>query len=56
MEREWQNRIIEILNRLIELILHPPAVKALGKEVYTFAGRLGTKKHRKFLKKNRKVV
>jgi hypothetical protein len=55
IEREWQDRIVEILNRLIQLVLNPPAVRALGREVYTFAGRLGTKRHRKFLKKNRKA-
>lgn len=49
IEREW---VVTNLQRLIEFIMNPPAVQALGREVYTFAGRLGTKRHRKFLKSN----
>ena len=51
VERTWT---IDEINRAVEYLLHPPAVRALGKEVYTFPGRLGTKRFRKWLKDNAK--
>ena len=47
VERQWT---IAQIKTVIEYLLHPPAVRVLGKEVYTFPGRLGTKRHRKWLK------
>lgn len=35
------------LTNLIEYLLYPPAVKALGHPVYGFPGRCGTKRHKK---------
>ncbi len=46
VERLWT---IEQIHKVIEYLLHPPAVRALGREVFTFPGRLGTKRHRKYL-------
>lgn len=45
--------IEELLLRLLRIISYlksPPAVEALGRQVFTFKGRLGTKKHRKYLR------
>jgi hypothetical protein len=50
IERLWT---IDDIQRAIEYILHPPAVKALGREVFTFPGRLGTKRHKLYLKKQK---
>lgn len=41
---------------LIEYLSTPPAIKALGKSVYGFPGRTGTKRHRKELKKQAKLA
>jgi hypothetical protein len=46
----------EILERLIEFITHPPAVEALGKAVLGYPGRVGTKEHRKALKRAAKAA
>lgn len=43
--------IVQILQRIIEYILDPPATRALGREVRTFAGKFGTKRHREHLAK-----
>jgi hypothetical protein len=51
VERLWT---VDQIKLVIEYLLHPPAVRALGKEVFTFPGRLGTKRHRKWLLKNKK--
>lgn len=37
--------------RVAEYINNPPATRALGAATYGYAGRTGTKKHRKLLKK-----
>ena len=46
--------IIVVLTRLLESLTNPPAVKALGRQVFGYAGRCGTKKHRAALKRARK--
>ena len=46
----------ETLIRLMDYFRCPPAVKALGKEVFGYPGRVGTKKHRLFLRKIRKKL
>lgn len=43
--------IIVVIKRLLEVLTDPPAVRALGKQVFGYKGRVGTKKQRKFLKK-----
>jgi len=45
---------IMTLGRVIEYMQSPPAVRALGKEVYGFPGRTGTKRHRDWLRKKKK--
>ena|ERR1700688_2837871 len=51
MERTWPKGtdVALMLSRMILVLTDPPAVKALGKEIYTFPGRFGTKRHRKYL-------
>jgi hypothetical protein len=44
-----------ILTRLSKYGEEQPATKALGSPHYGYAGRVGTKKHRKQLKKERKA-
>lgn len=41
---------IEWVKRMIEYWLNPPAERALGKQIIGYAGRVGTKKHRKELR------
>ena len=48
--------ILTALTRLIEYISSPPAPKALGREVYGYAGRVGTKKHRDHLRRVKKAA
>lgn len=38
---------------LYDYLTDPPAIKALGRTVITFAGRFNTKRHRKFLEKEK---
>ena len=51
IEATFGINIIELLSRVVEYLLGPPAVAALGRQVFGYAGRTGTKKHRKFLKR-----
>jgi hypothetical protein len=43
--------LVKIVERLGGYFANPPAVQALGKQVFGYAGRVGTKTHRKALKK-----
>lgn len=45
---------VAIVERLAEYIKNPPAVTALGREVFGWPGKIGTKRHRAFLKKQKK--
>lgn len=45
----------EVLTALVDYISTPPAVHAIG-TVRTYPGRLGTKVHRKWLKKRKKGI
>ena len=47
---------VETLILLIEYFRCPPAVKALGKDVFGYPGRVGTKKHRQFLRRAKKKL
>jgi len=51
--RFWSKQTVEKLLRAAEYLSNPPAVQALGKEVFCYPGKLGTKAHRKWLKKNK---
>ena len=53
IERQWT---VKQMQAAIDYLLHPPAVRALGKEVYTFPGRLGTKRFRKWLKNQKSKI
>jgi len=46
--------LVVIVRKIGAYVLEPPATKALGAPVYGYAGRVGTKKHRKMLKKLKK--
>lgn len=46
--------LLTIVDRLKEYLRNPPATQALGKQVFGYAGRVGTKKHRAILRKARK--
>ena len=48
--------VVETLILLIEYFRCPPAVKALGREVFGYPGRVGTKKHRQFLRRVKKKL
>lgn len=48
------NDSIEYHQRAVAYLTNPPATQALGREVLTYPGRLGTKKHRAFLKKSKR--
>ena len=52
LERTWPKGtdVPYAIERLALFLREPPAVKALGREIITFAGRFGTKRHRDFLK------
>ena len=52
IERQWT---VKQMQAAIDYLLHPPAVRALGKEVFTFPGRLGTKRFRKWLKTGKQL-
>jgi Recombination endonuclease VII len=48
--------LIAIVEKLADYLKNPPATQALGQSVYGYAGRTGTKTHRKFLKRQAKAV
>lgn len=54
--RFWRDNTIALLERLIVYLKQPPAVEALGEEIYTYPGRLGTDAHRKWMKKNSNTI
>lgn len=51
IESQWGPDVLRLVLRAVDYLRNPPASKALGRQVFTFAGRLGTKRHRKALKK-----
>ena len=55
MERTWPKGtdVALMLSRMVEFLTNPPAVRALGREINTFPGRFGTKRHRKYLKQQK---
>lgn len=48
--------IQHVLLRLIAYLDDPPAVRALGREVFGYPGKIGTKAYRKWVKKRRKAL
>lgn len=55
IERAWSKDIdvIMVLGHLLDFLKNPTAVQALGKEIFTFAGRFGTKRHKKYLQEQK---
>ena len=47
--------ITTILIRFIQHLTNPTAVRALGRQVYGYAGRCGTKKHRASIRREQKA-
>ena len=54
IERYWGADVVQTVLRAALYLKEPPAGKALGRNVYTFAGQLGTKRHRRALRKANK--
>lgn len=50
----WKWGILELM-MLIKYLTAPPAVQALGREVFGYAGKVGTKKQRKHLAKQKRI-
>jgi hypothetical protein len=53
--RFWRENTIALLRAAADYLEHLPAILALGREVYTYPGKLGTDVHRQWLKKIRGV-
>lgn len=51
MHKEEGVSLIDIVRRLNTYLQHPSASQALGYDHYGYPGKVGTKKHRKLLKK-----
>jgi recombination endonuclease VII len=47
--------LVAVALKIASYLQNPPAVKALGIAIYGYAGRVGTKKHRKSLKREIKA-
>ena len=47
-------RFVQIVERIAAYVKNPPATAALGRQVFGWAGKIGTIRHRKFLKLRRK--
>jgi hypothetical protein len=47
---------VHIVERIAAYVRNPPAVAALGREVFGYAGKVGTKKQRKLLAKQAKMT
>ena len=56
IERQWGPDVLKLILRAVDYLKEPPAVKALNRKVFTFAGQLGTKKHRKALKAEKRAI
>lgn len=48
-------KFVDIVKKLALYVENPPAVVALGKQVFGWAGKVGTIRHRKFLKLQKKL-
>ncbi|HET9280341.1 MAG TPA: endonuclease domain-containing protein [Candidatus Angelobacter sp.] len=46
-----ETNIIHIVGMIFAYLKDPPASGILGKSIFGYAGRIGTKKHRQFIKK-----
>jgi hypothetical protein len=51
MHKEKDITLVDIVRRLNDYLQHPPAEQALGYRHFGYSGRVGTKKHRKMLRK-----
>lgn len=54
--RFWRDGTIVLLRAAADYLEHFPAVLALGREIFTYPGKFGTKVHRKWLKKIRETT
>ena len=45
----------ETLRKLIEYFEKPPSMKAIGLAIFGYAGRTGTKKHRAYLRRQKRL-
>ena len=45
-----------LMERVAAYLRNPPAIAALGRAVYGYAGRTGTKVHRRFLRAQKRIV
>jgi hypothetical protein len=48
--------LITVIEKLVDYLKNPPATRALGHPVYGYAGRTGTKAHRKHIKRQKKLA
>jgi Recombination endonuclease VII len=53
--RFWRENTIILLRAAADFLEHFPAVIALGREIFTYPGKFGTKAHRDWIRKNRGV-
>lgn len=51
MHKQFGVTLIDVVRGILAYLMAPPATSALGGEHYGYSGRIGTKKHRKTLKK-----
>ena len=49
-------QFVQIVERIAAYVKNPPATAALGRQVFGWAGKIGTIRHRKFLKMRKKLV
>jgi hypothetical protein len=49
----WKFTVHKLM-RVIEYLMRPPASGALGRNVFGYAGKIGTKKYRAWVRKNKK--
>jgi len=47
-------QFVQIVERIAAYVKNPPATAALGRQVFGWAGKIGTIRHRKYLKLRRK--
>jgi hypothetical protein len=49
-------QFVQIVERIAAYVKNPPATAALGRQVFGWAGKIGTIRHRKYLKMRKKLV
>ncbi len=56
MEGMWGSQAMICLQATLDYLTSPPAVKALGQEVFGYPGRVNTKKFRAFIRKQKRAI